>query len=74
MTGLEALETVQYVTVKGKRLAIVGLEDWEALIEWLETFEDVKIAQQAFDELKAVGGDRKKAGWLKWDDVKEELG
>ena len=74
MTGLEALETVQYVTVKGKRLAVVDLDNWEALIEWLETFEDVKIAQQAFDELKAVGGDRKKAGWLKWDDVKEELG
>ncbi|MCB9078188.1 MAG: hypothetical protein H6631_11385 [Anaerolineaceae bacterium] len=74
MTGLEALETVQYVTVKGKRLAVVDLDNWEALIEWLETFEDIKIAQQAFDELKAVGGDRKKAGWLKWDEVKEELG
>ncbi len=73
MTGLEALETVQYATVKGKRLAVVGIDDWEALIEWLETLEDIKIAQQAFNELKAVGGDREKAGWLKWDEIKEEL-
>ena len=48
MTGLEALQSVQYATVKGRRLAIVDLDDWEALIEWLETFEDVQIAQQAF--------------------------
>ena len=73
MTGLEALETVQYTTVKGKRLAVVGIDDWEALIEWIETLEDIKIAQQAFNELKSVGGDREEAGWLKWDDIKEEL-
>jgi hypothetical protein len=36
--------------------------------------EDAQIARQAFDELKAVGGDRERAGWLKWDEVKEELG
>ena len=74
MTGLEALETVQYVTVKGKRLAVIGLDDWEALIEWLETFEDIKTARESFNALKSAGDDRKKAGWLKWDDVKEELG
>ncbi len=73
MTGLEALETVQYVTVKGKRLAVVSIDDWEALIEWLETREDIEVAQQAFNELKAVGGDREKAGWLKWDEIKKEL-
>ena len=73
MTGLEALETVQYATVKGKRLAVVDIDDWEALIEWLEMVEDLKIAQQAFAELKSVEGDRDKAGWLKWDELKEEL-
>ena len=35
MTGLEALQSVQYVSVEGKRLAVVDLEDWEAMIEWL---------------------------------------
>ncbi len=73
MTGLEALQSVQYVTVKDQRLAVVSIDEWEAMIEWLETLEDVQIAKQAFAELQAYGGDRKRAGWLRWDDVKEEL-
>jgi hypothetical protein len=74
MTGLELLQSVQYMTVKGQRLAVINANDWEALIEWLETLEDIQIAKQAFAELKAFGGDRKRAGWLRWDDVKGELG
>jgi hypothetical protein len=73
MTALEALESVQYVTVKGKRLAIVSADEWEALIEWLETVEDVHIAKEAFAGLEAADGDQARAGWLKWDDVKEDL-
>jgi len=73
MTALEALESVQYVTVKGKRLAIVSADEWEAMIEWLETLEDVGLAKEAFAQLKAAGGDREQAGWRKWDDVKEDL-
>ena len=73
MTGLEALQSVQYVTVKDQRLAVVSIDEWEAMIEWLETLEDVQIAKQAFAELQAHVGDRKRAGWLRWDDVKEEL-
>ena len=45
----------------------------EALIEWLETLEDWQIAKQALNELKAAGGNRDRAGWLKWDDVESEL-
>jgi hypothetical protein len=33
MTGLEALQSVQFVTKKGKRFAIVRADDWESLIE-----------------------------------------
>ena len=73
MTALEVLESVQYVTVKGKRLAIVSADEWEAMIEWLETLEDVGLAKEAFAQLKAAGGDREQAGWRKWDDVKEDL-
>jgi hypothetical protein len=73
MSGLEALQSVQYVTVKGVRLAVIGIEDWEALIEWLETVEDVQAAQRAYDALRAQHGDRERAGWLKWDDVQDEL-
>ena len=73
MTALEALESVQYVTVKGKRLAIVSADEWEAMIEWLETLEDMELAKEAFAQLEAASGDRERAGWLKWDDVKEDL-
>jgi PHD/YefM family antitoxin component YafN of YafNO toxin-antitoxin module len=73
MTLLDTLQSVQFVTVKDKRFALIDADDWEALIEWLETLEDLEIAKEAFAELKAANGDREKAGWLKWDDVKEEL-
>lgn len=74
MSGLEALQSVQYVTAKGKRFAVVSIDDWEAMIEWLETLEDIAVAQQAYEQLEAANGDRERAGWLKWNDVKDELG
>lgn len=73
MTGLEALQSVQYVTIKGKRLAVIGADDWETLIEWLETIEDVHLAQEAYRALQTHNGNRERAGWLKWDDVQDEL-
>jgi hypothetical protein len=73
MTGLDALQSVQFLTRKGKRLAILSAEDWESLIEWLETLEDVQIARQAFADLKAAKGSRRRAGWMKWDAIKDEL-
>jgi PHD/YefM family antitoxin component YafN of YafNO toxin-antitoxin module len=66
MTGLDALHSVQFVTQKGKRLAILSADDWKALIEWLETLEDVQIARQAFAKLKAAKGDRRRARWREW--------
>ena len=73
MTGLDALQSVQFVTAKGKRFAVLSAEDWEALVEWIETLEDAQIARQAFAELKESGGDRKRAGWLEWDAVAGEI-
>jgi hypothetical protein len=73
MTGLTALQSVQFVNVKGKRLAVLSAEDWETLIEWLENFEDQQIVQQALTDLKVSGGDRKVAGWLEWDQIEQEL-
>ncbi|MBI1904199.1 MAG: hypothetical protein HYS13_24150 [Planctomycetia bacterium] len=73
MTGLDALQSVQFVTRRGKRFAVLSADDWEALIEWLETVEDVQIARKAYKQLKAAKGSRRKAGWLKWDSVKGEL-
>lgn len=73
MSGLEALQSVQFVTKKGKRLAVLRADDWKALIEWLETIEDAGIAKDAFAKLKAAKGNRKRAGWLEWDTIKDEL-
>ena len=74
MSGLDVLQSVQYVTVKGKRLAVLSVEDWETLLEWLETVEDLQIAKRAFAALRESQDNREQAGWLKWDDVKGELG
>lgn len=72
MTGLEALQGVQFVTVKGKRLAVLDEDDWESLIAWLETLDDLQLARQAFVELHAAGGDRHKAGWHEWKMIRED--
>jgi hypothetical protein len=72
MAGLEASPCVQYVSVKGERFAIVNIEDWEALLEWLETSGDVPIAGEAYAQPKASGGDRERAGWLRGDELKRE--
>ena len=73
MTALEALQSVQYVTTKGRRFAVVPAEEWEELIAWLEDREDREVVHQAYAELKKAGGDRRRAGWLAWDDVKDEI-
>jgi hypothetical protein len=73
MTALDILQSVQFVTVHGKRLAVLDANDWDALIEWLETGEDAQAVRTALADLAAVGGDRTKAGWLRWDDVESQL-
>ena len=73
MSAMEALQSVQFITSKGKRFAVISAEEWEALIEWLETLEDVEIVRKALADLKAAGGDRKKAGWIEWEKAREKL-
>jgi PHD/YefM family antitoxin component YafN of YafNO toxin-antitoxin module len=46
---MDLLQSVQFVTVKGERLAVVSAEEWEAMFEWLETLEDTQIAKEAFE-------------------------
>ena len=73
MTGLEVLRSVQYVTVKERRFAVLDAEDWDTLLEWLETLEDVQAFQASQMQLDAAGGDPVRAGWLRWEDVRGQL-
>ena len=73
MTALEAMQTVQFVTVKDKRFAVVEAEEWEALIEWLETLEDLQIFKESYQALEQAGGSRERAGWLRWEDVRDDI-
>lgn len=73
MTGLNALQSVQYVTVEGKRFAVVDADDWEALIEWLEDLEDTQVVRQALEQLKEADGKPVRAGWLSWEEIKDQL-
>jgi len=73
MTGLEALQSVQYVAVKDRRFAVVDADDWDSLIEWLETLEDVQAFHASQAQLDAAGGDPDRAGWLRWEDVRDQL-
>jgi hypothetical protein len=43
------------------------------MVEWLETVEDIQVAQQAYEALTSANGDRTKAGWLEWDEAKKDL-
>lgn len=72
MTAAEALQAVQFVTVKRRRFAVLDAEDWEAFVEWVEDLEDTQIVRAAFAELSAAGGDRQRAGRLAWDEEEKE--
>jgi hypothetical protein len=72
MTGLEVLQSVEFLNLKGKQVAVLDVETWQALIEWLETLEDLQIGKKALSELKAAGGNRDRAGWLDWKVVKDQ--
>lgn len=71
MSGSDAIQSVQFVTVKGKRLAILSAEDWGALVEHFHSIEDIEVARDALAKLTAAGGDRGAAGWLKWEDASD---
>lgn len=73
MINWEAIQSVRFVTVKGKRLVVLNADDWETLIAWLEEMEDLQIARSVLAKLKDSGNNYDRAGWLKWDDVEADL-
>jgi len=73
MSGLEALQAVQFISVKDRHYAVIEAEEWEGLIEWLEALEDTAVFEQAMADLAASGGSPQRAGWLRWEDVRSPL-
>lgn len=73
VTALEAVQNVQFVTIKEKRFAVIEAEEWEALVEWLETLEDLQVFKESYEQLEQAGGNREKAGWLRWEEVRDEV-
>jgi hypothetical protein len=73
ITG-EALKSMQFVVDdKGQRTAVLlDIRAWERLIKWIETVTDTKIAVQVLNELQEAGGRPEQAGWLAWEDIREE--
>lgn len=76
MTVADALQSAQFVVDKeGQRTAVIlDIRSWEMLIGWIEDITDTKIASQALTELHEAGGRSRQAGWLAWDDIREEWG
>ena len=74
MTIVEALKSAQFVVDnEGQQTAVLlDIQSWEALINWIEDITDLKIAAQALTELEVAGGRPQQAGWLAWDDIREE--
>lgn len=75
MTHAEALKKVQYVTDSdGQRTAVLlEIHAWESLLQWMETALDAQAAVKALTEVRTAGGP-KKAGWVAWEDVREDWG
>ena len=66
------MQSVEFLKIKGKQVAILDVENWQPLIEWLETLEDLQITKQALNKLKAARGNRDRAGWLDWEALKDK--
>jgi hypothetical protein len=41
---------------------------------WIEDAADARLAAEVLTALQAAGGRPERAGWLAWDDIREEWG
>ncbi len=73
MAGLQALESVQFVSIQNRRFAVLSADAWDALVDWLETLEDAQVAKSAIEGLREAAGDRARAGLLRWDAVSDQI-
>jgi aspartate/tyrosine/aromatic aminotransferase len=66
---------VQFVVGSGGKPTgvLLDMPTWEHIVESLEDAEDMAVVREALAGLKAVGGDRAKAGFRPWAEVRAEL-
>ena len=76
MNIAEAFESAQFlVNRKGRRTAVVlDIQAWEALVSWIDDMVGARMSEQALQELEATGGRPQEAGWLDWNEIREEWG
>ncbi|MFQ5629375.1 MAG: hypothetical protein ACE5I1_11490 [bacterium] len=76
MVITQALKSAKFVVDdNGKKSAVLlDIQNWEVILDWIENISDTKIAMNALKELKDAGGRPQAAGWLDWQDVREEWG
>ncbi|MFQ5633319.1 MAG: hypothetical protein ACE5I1_31525, partial [bacterium] len=53
---------------------LLDIQNWEAILDWIENITDTEIAINVLQELKAAAGRPQAAGWLEWDKVSEAWG
>ena len=47
--------------------AVLDIQTWEALLDWLEEFEDVQLARERLTSWKT------RQGWTRWEEVDKEV-
>ncbi|MBI4769215.1 MAG: hypothetical protein HY784_02075 [Chloroflexi bacterium] len=70
MTSIVAvLQNAQFVVNTEGRptAALLDIDAWEALLDWLEEWEDVQLARERLRNWKS------KWGWTQWEQVEREL-
>ncbi len=74
MEVTELLQSVRFVVgPKGRPTdAVIGIDMWEKLIDWLEDLEDAQIVRSGLAHLEAAGS-HEKAGLLPWSEVDDSL-
>lgn len=75
MEVVEALQSVRFVVGQdGKPTdAVLSIEAWSILIDWLEDLEDARIVREAMMRLQAAGDNLETAGLMPWTQAEAEL-
>ncbi len=71
----EVLQSVRFVIgPSGKPTdAVLDIETWDTLVDWLEDIEDARTVREAMRRLEAAAGDPRRAGLIPWSEAEAEL-